>query len=163
MPAFETLFCAAHPSIPHLQPHPGLILHHGHSPRGPQEYLGWLVGCPPKETLHCCWITLVVFSSACSDWTYAGHHLLCPLLMAMLAKLWSQTEWAPPPRDQTATTSLHQSSCVDSQTLTDLIRTASGKGGGRNTETEATTRAWHERLQKLRLSYLCNDWWGWGW
>ena len=34
------------------------------------------------------------FSSACSDWTYAGHHLLCPLLMTMLIKLWSQTEWA---------------------------------------------------------------------
>ena len=93
MPAFEALFCATHPSIPHLQPHPGLILHHGHSPRGPQEYLG----CPPMETLHYCWVTLVVFSSVCSDWTYAGHHLLCPLLMAMLAKLWSQTEWTFPP------------------------------------------------------------------
>ena len=36
-------------------------------------------------------------------------------------------------------------------TLRALIRTVSGKGGGRNTETEATTRVWHEGLQKLRL------------
>ena len=56
-----------------------------------------------------------------------------------------------PHREQTATTSLHQSSYVDSLTLRALIRTASGKGGGRNTETEATTRAWNECLQKLRL------------
>ena len=35
--------------------------------------------------------------------------------------------------------------------LRTLIRTAAGKGGGRNTETEATARAWHEGLQKLRL------------
>ena len=57
-----------------------------------------LVGCHPKETLHCCWVTSVVFSSACSDWTYTGHHLLCPLLTTMLAKLRSQTEWASPER-----------------------------------------------------------------
>ena len=40
---------------------------------------------------------------------------------------------------------------MDSLTLRALIRTASGKGGGRNTETEATTREWNECLQKLRL------------
>ena len=51
-----------------------------------------LVGCHPKETLHCCRVTSVVFSSACSDSTYAGHHLLCPLLTTMLAKSRSQTE-----------------------------------------------------------------------
>ena len=47
--------------------------------------------------------------------------------------------------------SLHQSSYVDSLMLKALIRIASGKGGGRNTETETTTRVWHEGLQKLRL------------
>ena len=57
-----------------------------------------LVGCHPKETLHCCWVTSVVFSSACSDSTYAGHHLLCLLLTTMLAKSRSQTEWASPQR-----------------------------------------------------------------
>ena len=57
-----------------------------------------LVGCHPKETLHCCWVTSVVFSSACSDSTYTGHHLLCPLLTTMLAKSRSQTEWASPQR-----------------------------------------------------------------
>ena len=40
---------------------------------------------------------------------------------------------------------------MDSLTLRALIRTASGRGGGRNTETEATTRAYHEALQKLSL------------
>ena len=55
-----------------------------------------------------------------------------------------------PSTEQTATTSLHQSSYVGSLTLRALIRTAPGKGGGRNTETEATTRVWHEGLQKLR-------------
>ena len=56
-----------------------------------------------------------------------------------------------PSREQTATTSLHQSSSVDSLTLGALIRTASGKGGSRNTETEGTTRAQHEGLQKLNF------------
>ena len=38
--------------------------------------------------------------------------------------------------------------------------------GGRNTQTEDTTRAWHKELQKLRrfyIFYLCSDQWGWGW
>ena len=100
VPALEALLCAACPSIPHLQLHSGLILHHGPTPRGPQEDLGWLVGCHPKETLHCCWVTLVVFSSACSDWTNAWHHLLCTLPMAMLATLRGQTEWASPPENR---------------------------------------------------------------
>ena len=43
------------------------------------------------------------------------------------------------------------SSCVDWLTLRTLIRTASGKGGGRNAENEVTTRARHEGLLKLRL------------
>ena len=57
----------------------------------------------------------------------------------------------PPECLHTAATSLHQSSYVDSLTLRALIRTASGKGGSRTTETEATTRVWHKGLQKLRL------------
>ena len=62
------------------------------------------------------------------------------------------------PREQTATTSLHQSSYVDFLMLRALIRTASGKGGGSNTETEATTRVWHEEPQKLRqFLFLYND------
>ena len=36
-----------------------------------------LVGCHPKETQHCCRVTSVVFTDACSDSTNAGHHLLC--------------------------------------------------------------------------------------
>ena len=47
-----------------------------------------------------------------------------------------------PHREQTATTSLHQSSYVDFLMLRSLIRTVPGKDGGRNTEAEATTRAW---------------------
>ena len=53
-----------------------------------------LWGCHPKETLHCCWVTSAVFSSACSDWTHAGLHLLT----TMLARSRSQTEWASPQR-----------------------------------------------------------------
>ena len=53
-----------------------------------------LWGCHPKESLHCCWVTSAVFSSACSDWTHAGLHLLT----TMLARSRSQTEWASPQR-----------------------------------------------------------------
>ena len=59
-----------------------------------------LVGCQSKETLYCCWVTLVVFSTgtACSDSTYnAGHHLLCLLLMTMPANSRSQIVWVFPP------------------------------------------------------------------
>ena len=57
-----------------------------------------------------------------------------------------------PPRDQTAIPSLHQSSYVDSG-VEGFDRTASGKGGGRNTEAEATTKAWHDWLY-FNLIYL---------
>ena len=58
---------------------------------------------------------------------------------------------APPPPESRPP--LHSSANPPIWTLTlrALIRTASGKGGGRNTETEATMRVWHEGLQKLRL------------
>ena len=60
----------------------------------------------------------------------------------------AESKWLrfdPSPREQIATTSLHQSSCV---TLKALIRTASGEEGGRNTETEVTTiEGWLEGLQ----------------
>ena len=44
-----------------------------------------------------------MFSSACSDSTCAGHHLLCSLMTTTLAKSRSQTEWAhphPPPENR---------------------------------------------------------------
>ena len=89
-------FRATRSGIPHLRPHPGLILHCGLYPLRPTGGdVRSLVGCH-QETLHCCRVTLAVFSSACSDWTYAGHHLLCPLLATMLAKSQNQTEWASP-------------------------------------------------------------------
>ena len=124
--------------------HPPLATPRAHSTSQPHTQwstggdLRSLVGCHPKETLHCCWVNSVVFSSACTDWTYAGHHLLLPRLTSMLAKSWSQIEWAPPTREQITPTFLHQSSYVDSLTFRALIRTASGKGGRRNTKTEAT-------------------------
>ena len=55
-----------------------------------------LAGCHPKETLQCCWVTSVMFSNACSDGTFTGHHLLCPLLTTMLARSRSQIEWESP-------------------------------------------------------------------
>ena len=58
-------------------------------------------------------------SDVCSDSTYAGHHLPC------------FPEYVPS-SEQTTTTSLHQSSYVDSLMTKALIRTASGKEGGRN-------------------------------
>ena len=67
-----------HPRHPYLRPHP---THSASRPR-PQRSTGdvrSLAGCHPKETLHCCRVTSVVFRSACSVSTYAGHHLLCPL------------------------------------------------------------------------------------
>ena len=109
-----------------------------------------LVGCRPKETLHCCWVTSVVFSSACSDWTYARHHLLCPQLTTMLAKSRSQTEWASPQRADHRYIPPPIFLCGLSD-VEGFIRTAPGKGEARNTKTEATTRVWHEVLQKLRL------------
>ena len=54
----------------------------------------------------------------------------------------AESDWVSiPSREQTAATSLHQSSYADSD-AEGFDRTASGKGGGRNTETEATTRAY---------------------
>ena len=121
-----------------------------------------LVGCHPKETLHCCWVTLVVFSSACSDWTYAGHHLLCPLLTTTLAKLRSQTEWVSP-REQTAATSLHQSSYVDSdvegfdQNCPRQGRREENRDWGHHESV-----AWRATEAKtFFIFYLCSDWWGW--
>ena len=53
-----------------------------------------------------------------------------------------------PPREQTAATSLRQSSYVDSD-VEGFDQNCFRQG--RNTETEAITRVWHEGLQKLRL------------
>ena len=64
--------------------HPGILTFgHNHSTLWPLPMrstgdVRWLVGCHPKETLHCCRVTSMVFTSACSDSTYTGHHLLCP-------------------------------------------------------------------------------------
>ena len=119
------------------------------------------MSCHLEEMLHYCWVNLVVLSSTCYDSTNAGRHLLT----TVLAKL--QSDWVSiPSRVQTATLSLHQSSYIDSVTLRALIGTASGKESGRNTETEATTRAWREGLQKLRLFFYTlidededGNWW----
>ena len=62
---------------------------------------------------------------------------------------------------------------MDSLTLRALTRTASGKGGESNIETKATTKAWHEGLEMLRLfKYILfyavidededNNWWCYG-
>ena len=96
---FFFFFFAVPSSVPTSETHQGA---YSASRSRPQKSTGSdvrsLAGCHPKETLHCCWVTSVVFSSACSDWTYAGHHLLCPLLTTVLANSRSQTEWAFPQR-----------------------------------------------------------------
>ena len=74
-------FCAPHLNIPtlcHTEVDPTLLPWRRHQI--------W-------KRLHTAAVTSVVFSDACSDSRYAGHHLLCPLLTTMPAKSWSQTEW----------------------------------------------------------------------
>ena len=113
-----------------------------------------LVGYRPKETQHCCRVTSVVFTDACSDSTNAGHHLLCAQYWRQcwvscgvrMVERWPQPlradfHYVPPP-----------------VTLKALIRTASGKEGGRNTETEATTiQRWHEGLQYVNWCFTPNQ------
>ena len=115
--------------------------------RGDVRSLG---GCHPKETLHCCWVTSVVFSSACSDWTYAGHHLLCPLLTTMLARLRSQTEWASPQRADCHYVPPPILLCGLSD-VEGFDQNCLRQGRMEETKNEATTRSWHKGLQKLRL------------
>ena len=121
-----------------------------------------LVGCHPKETLQSCWVTSVVFSSACSDWTYTGHHLLCPLLMTMSAKSRSQTEWASPQRADR-----HY---VPPPIL--LCGLSDVKGFDQNCLRQGRKeehRDWghHEsmawRATEAETFYLFSDWWGSGW
>ena len=115
--------------------------------RGDVRSLG---GCQPKETLHCCWVTSVVFSSACSNWTYAGHHLLCPLLTTMLARSRSQTEWASPQRADCHYVPPPILLCGLSD-VEGFDQNCLRQGRMEETENEATTRSWHKGLQKLRL------------
>ena len=148
---------AARPGIPHLQPHPGLILHCSPAPRGPQEEMSdrWWAAiqrkhCTAAASLQWCSAVPVLIEHT-QDTTYCALYwrqcwLSCGVRLS-----------EHPPREQTVTTSLHQSSYVDSLMLRALIRTVPGKGGGRNTETEATMRVWHEGLQKLRL-FLFMQW-----
>ena len=166
VPTSEALFPCRPSQHPYLWPHPGFIPHRGPAPRGPQEKSDYWWAAYPKETLHRCWVTLVVFRSACSDWTYAGHCLLCPLLMTMLTKMQSQIEWVSPqsrPPLHPSTNPPVWLSEVDGFDQNCL------RPGRRNTETEATMTAWHEGLQKPRrffsfsLFNLYSDWRGRGW
>ena len=112
--------------------------------------VGSLVGCHPKETLHCHRVTSVVFTSACSDWTYAGHHLLWPLLTSVLAKSRpNRTEWVSvvprrpvrPSTNPPMWTQWWRSYGFDQNFTrgeTGILR-------------QATAIAWHVGLQKLRL------------
>ena len=58
----------------------------GHAPRGPLEDTSdrWWAAITRRHVLHSCRVTSLVFNSTCSDSTYAGHHLLRPLLTTML-------------------------------------------------------------------------------
>ena len=49
----------------------------GQAARGGQEERRWLVGCLPNKMLHCCPLTLVVFTDACSGSACVGHPLHC--------------------------------------------------------------------------------------
>ena len=124
----------------YFRPHPRLIPHRGPAARGPQEETSgrWRAATGRRHSIHCCRVTSVVFSDACSDSAYAGHHVLCPLLTTMLAKWRNQTEWTSPPPERRPplrpfTNAPEWSSSL---TLTALIWTAPGEEIGRNTETE---------------------------
>ena len=65
-----------------------------------------MAGYHPKKILYCCeplqsW-SLVNFS----DSAYAGHYLLCPMLMMLLAKPLNEAESVMPFREQTTMTFL---------------------------------------------------------
>ena len=128
-----------------------------------------LVGCHPKETLHCCWVTSVVFSSACSDSTYAGHHLLCPLLTTMLAKSRSQTEWASPQRADRRYVpppillcGLSDVEGFDQNCPRQGRREEHQDWGHHESVTWRATEA-ETFFIFLFYFYLCSDRWGWGW
>ena len=170
MPTSEALLSrAARPGIPHLRPHPTLIPHRGPRPqRSTGSDVRSLVGCHPKETLHCCWVTSVVFSSACSDSTYAGHHLLCPLLTTMLAKSRSQTEWASPQRADRRYVpppillcGLSDAEGFDQNCPRQGRREEHRDWGHHESVTWRATEA--ETFFYFIFLNLCSDRWGWGW
>ena len=127
-----------------------------------------LVGCHPKETLHCCWVTSVVFSSACSDSTYAGHHLLCPRLTTMLAKSRSQTEWVSPQRADRRYVPPPILLCglSDVEGFWSELPQAREDGGTPRLRPPRECdmkgyRSWDFFL--FSFFNLCSDRWGWGW
>ena len=128
----------------HTQPHPRSILH-----------------CSTAESLWWCSVMSVLIH-------YMQDATNCaPLLTTILAKLQSQTEWVS--EHPLQRTDPHVPPSVPFVMLKVLIRTAPGKKGGRNTEAEVTTGAWHEGSQKLRyfggFNYLiwCSSGWRWAW
>ena len=106
---------ATHPGSPvsDLIQDPRHIVHHSHQ-RSTGQKVRSLVGCQPKETPHWSQVTFVVCSGACYDSTYAGRHLLCPLLTTVLTKLRSQTERASSPESRRP---LHPFICLPLWTL----------------------------------------------
>ena len=69
------------PGRPGPRRHSRSIPHRGSAASGPQGGdARSLAGHPPKESPHCCRVTSVVFSDACSYSTTAGHHVVFPLL-----------------------------------------------------------------------------------
>ena len=88
VPTSQALLPRRSSRCPHLRQHTRLIPHQSwpHPQRSTGSDVRSFVGCHPKETQHFCWFTLVVFTDACSDSAYAGHHLLCPTLSTVLGK-----------------------------------------------------------------------------
>ena len=99
----------ARPGIPHLRPHSGLIPHRGPTLRGPREMTSdrWWAAirrrhCTAAESLRWCPAVPVLIQHT-QDTTYYA-----PCRSTMLAKPWIRLSERPP-REQAATTSLHQS------------------------------------------------------
>ena len=115
-------------------------------------------GSTARSTPHCCRVTSVVFSDACSDLTYAGHHLLCPLLTTLTVKSRSQTEWGCLPTG----TLPERPSINSSDEISDvegLDQNSPRHRRGRTIQTEVTVSAWHEGPPTLRFFAYDDDGW----
>ena len=159
MPTSEALLPCR--SSQHPPPSATPRAHSASQPR-PQRSTGGdvrsLEGCHPKETLHCCWVTLVVFSSACSDWTYAWHHLLT----TTLAKSRSQTEWVSPQRaDGRYVPPPILLSGLWHWGLWSEMPQAREEGGKPRLRPPRECGMKGYRSWDFSIFYLCSDWWGW--
>ena len=104
---------------------------------------------------------------ACSNWRDAGNHMLrllwfkgCwkPPVMPLLMRVLAKPDWIViPPESRMQTVSLHGCLTWTLRHVKALIRTASGKAGGRSAETESTADSMAWRATEAETGFLCNS------